>query len=281
MDKLTLENYISQGLSANKIAKLIGKSLTSVRYWMGKFSLKTKFKPFKLCSKEDFALIERADFDRKTSFANYDWPAIQLEHDNGATWNELMKKFKITTYMLSRGKKEGLFVSVSHKEASKRSKSLSRFNSPSLETRAKISAARKKYLLTHPHPWANTKHNYSAPCELLKSLLKEEKINFIEEFQPLREKGRFFAIDIYFPELKLGIEINGTNHYDKQGNLAPYYLDRHNLICAEGISLVEIRYHKIYSEDFRRELIRLLREPVVENFSPLSEIGLLEISTAS
>lgn len=277
MDKEILKNYLEQGLSMCKIASLTGKSQSSVKYWMKKFDLKSRFKTFKLCSEEDHSAIRNQRLDQN-SFEKFDWIAIQTAYDNGSTWRDLSNNFGVTDFFLMKAKKKGLFSSRSHKEAALISTSPNRFHKQSPEAKAKISAARKKYLLTHPHPWANTKHNYSAPCELLKSLLKEEKIDFIEEFQPLRDKGRFFAIDIYFPELKLGIEINGTNHYDKEGNLAPYYLDRHNLICAEGISLVEIRYHKIYSEDFRRELIRLLRESVVENFSPLSEIGLLEIS---
>lgn len=258
MDKEILKNYLEQGLSMCKIASLTGRSQSSVKYWMKKFALKSRFKTFKLCSEEDHAAIRNQRIDQKT-FEEFDWGAIQEAYSRGSTWSDLSKNFGVTDFFLMKAKKKGLFFSRSHKEAALISTSPSRFRKQSPEVKAKISSARKKYLLTHPHPWANTKHNYSAPCELLKSLLREEKIDFTEEFQPLREKGRFFAIDIYFPELKLGIEINGTNHYDKEGNLAPYYLDRHNLICEEGISLVEIRYHKIYSEEFRKAFIKALK----------------------
>lgn len=269
MDKSTLENYICQGLSSYAIAKRIGKSQTTVKYWLKKYSLETGFKPFRLCKKEDYKKMEE---QRGCIPKTYDWTAIQLAHNNGSTWKDLSKKFNITNYSLAKGKKDGLFVSVSLKEAMKRSPNGCKGHSR--ESKVKISNARKKYLETHPHPWANKSHNYSAPCELLKSLFRDEGIDFIEEFQPLKEKGRFFAIDIYFPKLKLGIEINGTNHYDKENNLAPYYLNRHNLICEEGILLLEIRYHKIYSEEFRRKLVYFLRRALengqTDDFSELS-----------
>ena len=41
MDKSTLENYVSQGLSTSKIAKITNKSQTTVRRWLKRFNLKT------------------------------------------------------------------------------------------------------------------------------------------------------------------------------------------------------------------------------------------------
>lgn len=42
MDKDTLSQYVEQGLSSHKIAKLVGKSQCSVRHWLNKYGLKTK-----------------------------------------------------------------------------------------------------------------------------------------------------------------------------------------------------------------------------------------------
>ena len=42
MNKDTLIQYIEQGLSTYRIAKFVGKSQCSVRYWLNKYKLKTK-----------------------------------------------------------------------------------------------------------------------------------------------------------------------------------------------------------------------------------------------
>lgn len=46
MEKIILEKYLEDGLSLNKISKITGKSLTSIRYWKDKYSLKSKFNTF-------------------------------------------------------------------------------------------------------------------------------------------------------------------------------------------------------------------------------------------
>lgn len=43
MDKIELQTYIDQGLSAGKIADKVGKSLGSVRYWISLHGLETSF----------------------------------------------------------------------------------------------------------------------------------------------------------------------------------------------------------------------------------------------
>ena len=42
MDKNVLESLVQQRLSSYKISKIIGKSQTATRYWLKKYSLKTK-----------------------------------------------------------------------------------------------------------------------------------------------------------------------------------------------------------------------------------------------
>lgn len=43
MEKEILQNYLKEGYSLNQVSKLTGKSLTSVRYWKDKYSLKSSF----------------------------------------------------------------------------------------------------------------------------------------------------------------------------------------------------------------------------------------------
>jgi len=113
----------------------------------------------------------------------------------------------------------------------------------------KISKKRKQFLKNNPdkHPWKNNKKFISAPCEHLKSLLKSNGIEFKPEKTPL--KNRAFSLDIAFPKLKLAIEVNGNQHYNKDGTLKEYYQTRHDLIEACGWKILELYYKNCYSSD--------------------------------
>ena len=54
MEKEILENYLNEGLSLNQISKLTGKSLTSVRYWKDKYSLKSNFVSIKALESKEY-----------------------------------------------------------------------------------------------------------------------------------------------------------------------------------------------------------------------------------
>jgi very-short-patch-repair endonuclease len=117
------------------------------------------------------------------------------------------------------------------------------------ETKLKISESRKLYLKENPdkHPWKNNKKFISAPCEIFKEYLRSRQIEFEEEYQALSD--RFFSIDIAFPSLKIGIEINGEQHYNRDGTLKEYYRNRHDLIESYGWKLHEIHYSICYKKD--------------------------------
>ena len=120
-----------------------------------------------------------------------------------------------------------------------------------------MSNIRKKWLKENPDKkiWVNEKK--SVPCELLKSRLKDAGIEFQEEYQPLLYKDRFFAIDIFIPQIRLGLEVNGNFHYENDGiTLTAYHQNRHDLITSEGIELLEIKYYKVFSETFIEGLVK-------------------------
>lgn len=114
------------------------------------------------------------------------------------------------------------------------------------EQKSKQSKIRKEFLLKNPdkHPWTFDNKNKSVPCENVKKYLIDNNIQFIEEYRPLVE--RFFSIDIAFPNLKIGIEINGNQHYNKDGTLKEYYQNRHDLIENAGWKLFEIHYTRCF-----------------------------------
>lgn len=257
MDYTTLKDYLDQGISSYKIAELEKKSQTTIRHWMKKFGLKSQHKAIKDWSQEDFFARSAEWRSNQTNGNELDWQKIQLFYDEGKTWNDICDEFKTHTSAISDAQKKGLFISRRNNETLK----LTLKSRPPIklsdETKKKISEGRKKYLAENPdkHGWSNSNHHYSVPCELLKSKLKDSGVSFIEEFQPLREQGRYFSIDIYFPDLKIGWEVNGNQHYESDGSLKPYYQNRHELIEAVGIKLIEIKYHKVFSESFVLELI--------------------------
>lgn len=95
------------------------------------------------------------------------------------------------------------------------------------ETKNKISESRKKFLKENPdkHPWKNNSKFKSKPCEVLKAKLKENYIEFVSEYTD-KVWIHSYAIDIAFPNKKIGIEINGNQHYNKDMSLKPYYKKR-------------------------------------------------------
>lgn len=128
------------------------------------------------------------------------------------------------------------------------------------KTKKIISEKRKSYLLLNPdkHPWKRKDKNISEPCEIFKQKLRKNNILFDEEFSPLID--RFYSIDISFTCIKIGIEINGNQHYNSNGELKKYYKDRKDNIEKEGWKLYDIYYTKVYDDDFCESLINNLQE---------------------
>lgn len=96
----------------------------------------------------------------------------------------------------------------------------------------------------------------SVPCEKVKEKLSANNISFVEEFMPI--DNRLFRIDIAFPNKKIGIEINGNQHYNLDGTLKKYYQDRHNLIEAAGWELHEYHFSIAYNSNLD-DLINILK----------------------
>lgn len=119
-----------------------------------------------------------------------------------------------------------------------------------------VSQGRKKFLADNPnkHPWKNRKAK-SAPCENVKKFLQNRGINFVEEYSPI--PGRNFSVDIAFPDLKYGIEINGNQHYNRDGTLKEYYSTRHNIFIEHGWTLLELHYSLCFNDELLDKVITL------------------------
>jgi very-short-patch-repair endonuclease len=127
------------------------------------------------------------------------------------------------------------------------------------EVRQKISKSRSKYLKDNPdaHPWKNKSKHNSEPCERFKQFLRKNDVSFMSEVSPV--DGRYFSIDIAFPEEKVGIEINGNQHYNSDKSLKKYYKERHELIESAGWRLFEIHYSQCFSEDRMSKILQHIK----------------------
>jgi very-short-patch-repair endonuclease len=123
------------------------------------------------------------------------------------------------------------------------------------ETKKLLSQKRKQFLRDNPdkHPWKSKNKFKSEPCENFKNILRENNYKFLEEFTPTFEHN--YSIDIVFPEKMIGIEINGNQHYERNGKLKKYYQDRHDHIEASGWKLYEIHYSLCFDISYILNLV--------------------------
>lgn len=108
------------------------------------------------------------------------------------------------------------------------------------------------------HPWKSKNKFISIPCENFKRVLQENNFKFLEEFSPSSKFN--YSIDIAFPEKMIGIEINGNQHYDGNGNLKKYYQDRHDHIESLGWKLYEIHYSFCFNTENILNFMNSIRE---------------------
>ena len=125
------------------------------------------------------------------------------------------------------------------------------------QAKRKISKGRKAFLAANPdkHNWRNNSKFKSVPCEKLKEFLKKKDIQFIEEFEPLVNQGRFYSLDIAFPDKMIAIEVNGNQHYENDGKLKPYYQKRHDEIESNGWKIYEFHYSICFNESALEKMI--------------------------
>lgn len=83
-------------------------------------------------------------------------------------------------------------------------------------------------------------------CENFKKMLKLKNINFIEEYSPFIP-NKLYSLDIAFPDIKIGIEINGSQHYNKDGSLNQYTLEKQKYFEDRGWKIFQIFYKLCYN----------------------------------
>jgi very-short-patch-repair endonuclease len=97
--------------------------------------------------------------------------------------------------------------------------------------------------------------NESEPEKKFRKIIEKYNLS-VYQFYKDAEFERLFEIDFAIPSLKIGFEINGNQHYDKNGNLTNYYQKRHDIIESKEWKLIEIHYLKCYDEKYIKDIIQ-------------------------
>lgn len=260
MNKDLLIKLIDQNLSSYEIARHFGVSPSTIWYWLKKYQLKTKYTKGGFFSTPRGRIINQGHHRGTKDMNTVDWKAVQEYAEQNHGWKEICQHFGLSHNMLGRARRKGLFIGRTKEQARSAAQANRKDFKHSPETRVKCSESRKKYLAENNLPaWKTHDKFKSIPCEQFKEQLTQLGIPFIAEHQPLRHIGRFFSIDVAFPDIKLGIEINGNQHYTPERTLKPYYQDRHDLIVVDGWELIEVPYIKVFDESYVNELVELIR----------------------
>lgn len=176
----------------------------------------------------------------------YDWNEIQEYHNLGNNLNNILKKFKMTSYVLKKAIEINLFkytkTKYQHSDNMKKHLSEKRIN----------------YLLNNKdkHVWKKNSKFISVPCEILKNILNDNNISYIEEYSPLKECN--YSLDIAFPDKMLALEINGNQHYNKDGSLKEYYKKRENIFISNNWKIIQIHYLLCYNNDYINNLLKFI-----------------------
>ena len=255
MDELKLTELVDAGMTQREISEQMNCSQTNVKYWMVKYGLKSKNPQI---GQKDFYSSDRYKEKQKNN-SNWNYVEIQKSYDSGLSWREVSKIHKISIGTIFSKASEGLLKSRNLSEAAKLKKKPYKHTE---ESKKKISDAMKKWLAENPdkHPWQNKSFVHSSiPCEKFKSFLKEQGIDFIDEFMPLIHIGRFFRIDIAFPDKKIAIEVNGNQHYESNGELKSYYKNRQSLLEEHGWIVYQVHHTCCFNSDKLSEFMELIK----------------------
>lgn len=203
------------------------------------------------------------DFDNNVAYNNhlrfhnkYDNIKDNIIDDyinNNLTFRELISKYNSNNLSLIKILKD---IKVDITEKKRKRNTLSHKHSD--ETKSKLSEIRKKWLMENPdkHVWKTNDKFISKPCEFLKKILIENNITFVSEYSI---SGRYYSIDIAFPDKKVGLEVNGNQHYNSDGTLKTYYKNKNDFFIENGWIIYQIHYTKVYNEIFIYDLINKLK----------------------
>lgn len=138
------------------------------------------------------------------------------------------------------------------------------------EHKQKIREGLQRWKETHYNEFLNYSKQKSKCSENFKQYLRQNNISFIEEYSPYKE--RLYSLDIAFPDEKIAIEINGSQHYDNFGNLNEYTLEKQRFFEERGWKIIQIFYKWCYNITNKNEKIQSILELPIHNKNYVKEI---------
>ena len=108
-----------------------------------------------------------------------------------------------------------------------------------------------KWRQTHHDEFLQYSRGKSKCCENFKNMLHEAHISFIEEYAPFLP-DRLYSLDVAFPKIKIGIEINGSQHYKSNGELNDITLVKQHYFEDRGWKIIQIYYKDCYNATVER-----------------------------
>lgn len=249
--KELLEKY-----SMNEITKIRHCSLCQIQYWAKKYNLESKFETFRAKKSNRKRRLYNPKLPDKVKYQSkidklksFPLDEINEKFQKGYNWRQINKEYKISLNLISFGFKEEIFLPIPDKiKKEKLQRGRHRWSE---KDKKKISKRMTKYFADHPEkfPWRDKKHFQSVPCEKFKEWLQTQNVKFAPECQPFLKEKRFYSVDVAFPDRRIGIEINGTQHYNSDGSLRPYYVKRKDFFESRGWKLLQIPYTYCYKID--------------------------------
>lgn len=179
-------------------------------------------------------------------------------HSSGLTTSEMSRDLMCCRGVIQKRLKELCLISNKPKP-----------HRHSEEEKKILSIKRKQYLKANPdkHPWRNNNKFKSKPCEGFKEWLILKNIPYIPEYNEHGVKDRNFSIDIALPDKMVAIEINGNQHYNRDGTLKDYYKEREELLESVGWKVYQLHYSMCFKIDkLESLLLNLIDSPLKIDF---------------
>lgn len=151
-----------------------------------------------------------------------------VRHENSCKFNPKSEKFK---YINEKQIKE---------TKTKQKKVISE------ETKQKIREGLQRWKENNKEKFIAYSKGQSQVCENFKQYLRNNNIDFVEEYCPYPEE-RLYRLDISWPDEKIAVEINGSQHYDSEGNLNEISLEKQKFFEDKGWKIIQIYYRWCYS----------------------------------
>jgi very-short-patch-repair endonuclease len=124
----------------------------------------------------------------------------------------------------------------------------------------------RENLMKSHHTWC--KKSYAET--IAEEVINEFGITYSREFRinkPSHESGVCYFIDFYFNDKNIALEIDGQQHYDKDGNLSDGDIRRDNYLLTLGIRTIRIRWEGNNSkqiEIFKNNIINFIKSNIYE-----------------